>query len=128
MPKQKRKRQRRAKPKSRDSQHESPAETQAGEATTVAWTVSVTTVLLCYIAAALVHLCGRAFPEARAANMFKELLLFSAAAIGVVSLAILPIVFRVRRTPPPSGVIKPKPLASLNHFTVPCSMLRITLF
>src|SRR5450432_2989771 len=28
-----------------------------------------------------------------------------------------------RSSPPPSGVIKPKPLASLNHFTVPVAML-----
>jgi hypothetical protein len=104
MPKQKRKPKRRAKPKARDDQRESSAETQAAEATTVAWTVSVTTVLLCDIAAALVHLYGRAFPEAHGANTFKGLLLISAAAIGGVSLAILPVVFRVRRTPPPSGV------------------------
>src|SRR5262249_48540929 len=27
-----------------------------------------------------------------------------------------------RSSPPPSGVMKPKPLASLNHFTVPVAM------
>jgi hypothetical protein len=31
-----------------------------------------------------------------------------------------------RSSPPPSGVMKPKPLASLNHLTVPVAMLRIS--
>lgn len=104
MPKQKRKRPRKRLPNLGDKPDNTPAETQAGEATTVAWTVSVTMALLCDIATASAHLYGRAFPEARSALVFKEFLLFAAAAIGCVSLAILPIVFRVRRAPPPPGV------------------------
>src|SRR5438132_13473991 len=30
-----------------------------------------------------------------------------------------------RSSPPPSGVMKPKPLASLNHFTVPVAIFPI---
>jgi hypothetical protein len=36
--------------------------------------------------------------------MLRELVLLAAAIIGFVSLALLPIVFRVRRVPPPSGL------------------------
>src|SRR5450432_920027 len=32
-----------------------------------------------------------------------------------------------RSSPPPSGVIKPKPLASLNHFTVPVAIFSNSL-
>src|SRR5215218_1459176 len=32
-----------------------------------------------------------------------------------------------RSSPPPSGVMKPKPLASLNHLTVPVAILRVPL-
>src|SRR6187551_297063 len=31
-----------------------------------------------------------------------------------------------RSSPPPSGVMKPNPLASLNHFTVPVGILLVT--
>ena len=79
-------------------------ETRTGDATTVAWTVSVTTVLLCDVAAAAAYLYTQSNPQARGMIMLRELLLLAAAIIGFVSLALLPIVFRVRRMPPPSGL------------------------
>jgi hypothetical protein len=103
MPKQKPKPGRPTKPKTRSQQREKPAESQASEAITVAWTVSVTMVLVCNVAAALAHLLARFAPEVRGAATFKELLLFSAAAIGAGSLLLLPVVLRVRRTLPPTG-------------------------
>src|SRR6188472_4542812 len=32
-----------------------------------------------------------------------------------------------RSSPPPSGVMKPKPFASLNHFTVPVAIFKVFL-
>lgn len=78
-------------------------ESRASEATTVGWTVSVTTVLLCDIAAVAAHLYARWYPTARGVAVLRELLLFAAAVIGFFSLAMLPAVFRLRRERPPSG-------------------------
>jgi hypothetical protein len=104
MPKQKRKPRRHHKRPVQGRDHHHPGETRAADATTIGWIVSVTTVLLCDVAAVVAHLYLRAYPQARGMVMFKELVLFAAAVIGFISLATLPVVFRVRRVPPPSGV------------------------
>ena len=75
------------------------------EALTVGWTVSVTTVLMCDVAAAAAHLFFRENPDARGVGVLSELLLFAGAAIGVASLIMIPVVVRVRRAPPPTGLI-----------------------
>lgn len=82
-----------------------PGETRTADAATVAWTVSVTTVFLCDIAAVAAHLYSQANPQLAGARMLSQLLLFSAAAIGLLSLMLLPAVFRLRRTPPPTGFL-----------------------
>ena len=81
------------------------ADTRTAEAATVAWTVSVTTVFLCDIAAAAAHLYARANPQLSGAQMLSQLLLFCAAAIGLISLLLLPVVLRLRKTPPPGGFL-----------------------
>ena len=80
-------------------------ETRTSDAATVAWTVSVTTVFFCNIASAAAHLYAEANPQLAGARMLSQLLLFSAAAIGFLSLMLLPAVFRLRRTPPPTGFL-----------------------
>lgn len=80
-------------------------ETRTSDAATVAWTVSVTTVFLCNIAAVAAHLYAEANPQLAGARMLSQLLLFSAAGIGFLSLMLLPAVFRLRRTPPPTGFL-----------------------
>jgi len=80
-------------------------ESRTSDAATVAWTVSVTTVFLCDIAAVAAHLYAEAHPQLAGARMLSQLLLFSAAAIGFLSLMLLPAVFRLRRTPPPTGFL-----------------------
>jgi hypothetical protein len=80
-------------------------ETRTSDAATVAWTVSVTTVFLCNIAAVAAHFYSQANPQLSGARMLSQLLLFSAAAIGFLSLMLLPAVFRLRRTPPPTGFL-----------------------
>jgi hypothetical protein len=80
-------------------------ETQPVDAATVAWTVSVTMVLMCDIVAIGAHFYTEHHPLARNMNLLKELMLFAGAVIGFVSLALLPIVVKVRRAPPPRGVM-----------------------
>jgi hypothetical protein len=101
----KRKTKSRRRAKSASHGHTHSGETRAGDATTVAWTVSVTMVLLCDIAAIAAYYYTQAEPMARNIKLLKELLLVGGAVIGFVSLAMLPIVLRVRRSPPPRGVI-----------------------
>jgi len=78
-------------------------ETKAADATTVGWTVSVTTVRLCDVGAAAACFYTQSYPTARGMLVLGELLLFAAAIIGLFSLAMLPAVFKLRRVRPPSG-------------------------
>ena len=84
---------------------DAPEETRVSEALTVGWTVSVTTVLMCDVAAAAAHVFFRTYPDARGVGILCELLLFAGAAIGVASLLMIPVVMRLRKTPPPTGLI-----------------------
>lgn len=83
--------------------HGPTGESRAADATTVGWTVSVTTVLLCNLGAAAAHFYTQNYPTARSMIMLRELLLLAAAVIGFFSLAMLPAVFRLRRVRPPAG-------------------------
>jgi hypothetical protein len=80
-------------------------ETNAGDATTVAWTISVTMVLMCNIAAVAAHFYMEMYRETRGLVMLKELMLIAGALVGFLSLVLLPIMLRVRRVPPPTGVV-----------------------
>jgi hypothetical protein len=80
-------------------------ETNASDATTVAWTISVTMVLMCNIAAVAAHFYMEMYRETRGLVMLKELMLIAGAVIGFLSLVLLPIMLRVRRVPPPTGVV-----------------------
>lgn len=80
-------------------------ETRAGDATTVAWIVTVVMTLLCDLGAAAAHYWSSGYANARGVLMFRELLLFSGAVIGIISLMLLPVMLKVRRVPPPAGVM-----------------------
>ena len=80
-------------------------ETSVGDATTVAWTISVTMVLMCDVGAVAAHFYMEAYRESRGLVMLKELLLIAGALIGFLSLVLLPIMLRIRRVPPPTGVM-----------------------
>lgn len=64
----------------------------------------MTTVLLCDVAAIFGYVLAVAWPEERGLGVFHELMLFAATVAGVISLLMLPVVFRVRRVPPPVGL------------------------
>ncbi|HYO26572.1 MAG TPA: hypothetical protein VEQ85_16645 [Lacipirellulaceae bacterium] len=78
-------------------------ESAAAEAVTVAWTVSVTMVSACDLAAVAAHWYLLQHPTIRGAAIFSNLMLFGGGVIGVASLALLRPVYRLRRVPPPPG-------------------------
>jgi hypothetical protein len=94
-----------SRPLRRRSKSQPTGESQTGDAATVAWTVAVTTVLLCDGAAVFGYLLALAWPQERGLGVFRELMLFAATVAGAVSLLLLPMVFRVRRVPPPTGLV-----------------------
>jgi hypothetical protein len=100
MPKSKEKRRR------REKQNRPPAlpdETPASEYLTVAWAVAVTMVTACDVAAILAHLYAAWRPDLPAAMIMRQLLLFGGMIIGIGALVLMPLVYRIRRTPPPTG-------------------------
>ncbi|WP_146450167.1 hypothetical protein [Bythopirellula polymerisocia] len=93
------------KPKpSKKLRYRAPSESKASEAITVAWTVSITTLFGCNLAVLAIHYWLKADPQAQSLAMLKELLLFAGAIVGVVSLVLLPAVYRLRSVSPPTGL------------------------
>jgi hypothetical protein len=92
-------------PTRRRPKSEPTGESQTGDAATVAWMIAVTTALLCDAAAVFGYLLALAWPNERGLSVFHELMLFAATVAGVVSLLMLPVVFRMRRVPPPIGLV-----------------------
>lgn len=80
-----------------------PAESQAGEAATIAWTVAVTMTLACDLTAAGAHFFVDGSDWSRVVALFRDLLLFGGAVIGAIVLVMIPVVYRLRRVPPPNG-------------------------
>lgn len=82
-----------------------PAESRAAEALTVAWTVTITTLLFCNLATIAAHYFVKVTPDAKKLLVLREMLLFSCAIVGGLSLTMLPFVRRYRRIPPPQGLV-----------------------
>ena len=89
--------------KSRPDVYREPAESVANDTVTVAWTVSVTGVLIADLVVVAAHLFVRYFPEAEQARWLEAIMLLSAAAMGAISLVLLAVVWRTRRVKPPRG-------------------------
>jgi hypothetical protein len=89
----------------RRDHHRQPQETKAAEVMTVGWTVCLTGVLLCDLVAVMVHLVIPLFFAAIHWQVFENLMLFSGALIGLFCLILVPVVYRVRRVPPPIGIV-----------------------
>lgn len=81
-------------------------ESSAAEALTVAWMLSVMTTLACEVGAVLLHWYFSRTEEVKstAAEALTTLLQFAALIIGLVALVLVPIVYRLRREPPPMPV------------------------
>jgi hypothetical protein len=80
-----------------------PAESRTAELLTIAWTVTVTGVLIADLMFAGAHLLLRTSSNVATLNVLEAVLLLSAAAMGAVSLLLLPLAWRKRRKKPPQG-------------------------
>jgi hypothetical protein len=83
--------------------HVGPRESRTADAATIAWTVTVTMVVACDLAAIAALAFALRNPDAKGAQVFGGLMLFGGAVVGVASLALLPAVYRLRESPPPTG-------------------------
>lgn len=79
-------------------------ESQASKAMTVGWSLSVVMVLVCALMAGAARLLYWAQPESEMLPVLEEFAFMSAVVIGIVSLLLLPLVYKVRRIPPPLGL------------------------
>jgi hypothetical protein len=91
--------------KSRATAPIDPGESRASESVTIAWTSSVTAVLMADLVIIAAHLYARANPDANAAKAFEAIMLLSAATMGAISIALLAVVWRTRRLKPPRGYV-----------------------
>jgi len=82
-----------------------PTETTIAETITIAWTVTVTTLLLSNLTNVLVHFYVNGNPGAKRMILLQQLLLAAGAIIGVLSLLLIPLVYRLRQAPPPKGLV-----------------------
>jgi hypothetical protein len=78
---------------------------QAANAITIAWTASVTAVFLADLATIAAHFFSRSHPDAKTAPVFAAIMLLTACLMGMASLALLIVVWRVQRLKPPQGFI-----------------------
>lgn len=44
-------------------------------------------------------------PDAKKMTILREMLLLASAVVGCLSLALLPLVYRLRKVPPPRGIV-----------------------
>jgi hypothetical protein len=82
-----------------------PFETKTAETITVAWTVALTTVLLCDLGTVIAHTYVATHPLAQRMDMLGGLLLFAGALAGPMLIGLLPVLYRVRRVAPPPGLV-----------------------
>ncbi len=80
-------------------------EARASEAITIAWTVTVTTTLLCNLMIIAAHFYIINYPDAKRMELLRGLMLLGGSIVGIMSLLILPVLYRVRRVPPPRGLV-----------------------
>jgi len=100
---------------SRASSVPPPAESRAAEAVTIGWMLSMMATIFCLVVYAIVRaviafgsgVAGDGGAVGADAVMFyADLLLFTAMTVGIFSLLLVPIVFRLRRQKPPRGVTR----------------------
>ncbi len=81
-----------------------PPEAQSAEALTIGWMVAVMTAVVCELGVIAAKLAFSQWPKNDRIGMTGELLLFAAAAVGLVVLALIPLVYKARIVPPPLPV------------------------
>jgi hypothetical protein len=79
-------------------------ENQAAEAATIGWMLCALTATVCELGVVAARLYFAWHPDATVIGTAGELLLFASAIIGVITLALIPVVYRVSRVKPPTSV------------------------
>ena len=88
------------------SKGQASLESRAAEAVTTVWVLTVVMGLLCNVGAAGARLYAQYYdPQTVRIAILAGLLLFAASTLGVVALALLPCVLKMRRQPPPRGFV-----------------------
>ena len=80
-------------------------ESWTADATTAAWMLTVVQTLLCELGTAAARWYASAVPGATRIALLANLLLIAATVIGGVSLMLLPLMLKLRRVPPPRGIL-----------------------
>jgi hypothetical protein len=97
---------RRSPKKSRSGRDDSgTAEDRPAEAITIAWIASVTSVLLANLVTIATHFYAARLPESKTARPFEAIMLLTGCVLGIASLALLAVVWRVSRLKPPRGFV-----------------------
>ena len=93
-------------PVDRDGSFRGSREVRSVEVLTVGWMLIVMMTLVCQIGAAGVRLflAGQPEPLPRM-ELLGGILVFAGLVLGLATLGLLPIVYRVRRDPPPRGIV-----------------------
>jgi hypothetical protein len=82
-----------------------PSEGRASEAVTVAWTVTVMSLVICELMALAAVVVLRFRPAAETVRTLIGLAHFCAVVLAIVSLSLLPVVYRIRRARPPRAFV-----------------------
>jgi hypothetical protein len=82
-----------------------PEESQAADALTIGWMLATITTLICQIGALGARWAALGNPAVRQLNLFSGFLFFAAMAIGAVTLALIPVLYRIRKLAPPRAVV-----------------------
>lgn len=82
-----------------------PVESGVAESLTIFWVVTVLMCLMANLLAVFTHFFVLANPAAEKMQLLKGLVLFTGALVGSASMVVLPILYRVRRVPPPTGLV-----------------------
>jgi hypothetical protein len=82
-----------------------PTESQAADAMTVGWMLAILTTLLCQVAALVMRWIAFANPQLAGLSSFSAMLFFGALIIGLVTLALIPVLYKIRVLAPPTPIV-----------------------
>jgi hypothetical protein len=84
---------------------EMPTESQGADTITVAWMLAIFTALLCQVGALVMRWIAFANPQLAGLVSFSAMLFFGALMIGLVVLALIPVLYKIRILAPPTPVV-----------------------
>jgi len=80
-------------------------ETRTAEFMMAGWGIVLLTTLICEVAAALLYLYAGVRPASAQLRMLTSMFHIAAVIMGAISLAIIPVLFKLRRQPPAPSVV-----------------------